>query len=275
MVFSGILRFSLAKRSCLTSLQPIRIRTANAFSVRPSHSIRKYILSSCLHYTKLVRGWRRERNTVIALPLPTPLVRRTTPASNITFTDSALVRRAMADEGGTVKTEEPPPRKCCDMLWIVTTKEGWLKLVEAIMTLLTFSILASDPINYRAEYEYLIFVATTAFIFVVLHIVLRITHLFEKLPSPLTHPLIGFVGCFLASLALLVGSAISFARGEQNSWHSYGRRLKSSGICGFISTALFFFEGVYYIFLYRRLSRRGGKAEVKEEDDFVQPPEKV
>ncbi|XP_044163207.1 uncharacterized protein LOC114957800 isoform X2 [Acropora millepora] len=181
----------------------------------------------------------------------------------------------MADENDTTNTEEPPPRSCCDMLWIVTTMEGWLKLVEAIMTLLAFSILASHPFIMMdvesAEYEYLIFVATTTFVFVVLHIVLRITHLFEKLPSPLTHPLIGLVGCFLASLALLVGSAISFARGEEHGESS----LKSSGICGFISTALFFCEGVYFIFLYRRLSRRGGKAEVKEEDDFVQPPEKV
>ena len=181
----------------------------------------------------------------------------------------------MADENDTTNTEEPPPRSCCDMLWIVTTMEGWLKLVEAIMTLLTFSILASHPFIMMdvesAEYEYLIFVATTTFVLVVLHIVLRITHLFEKLPSPLTHPLIGLVGCFLASLALLVGSAISFARGEEHDQSS----LKSSGICGFISTALFFFEGVYFIFLYRRLSSRGGKAEVKEEDDFVHPPEKV
>ena len=177
----------------------------------------------------------------------------------------------MADENGTTNTEEPPPRSCCDMLWIVTTMEGWLKLVEAIMTLLTFSILASHPSSYLTEFEYLVFVATTAFIFVVLHIVLRITHLFEKLPSPLTHPSIGLVGCFLASLALLVGSAISFARGEQ---YGYGyRSLRISGICGFISTALFFFEGVYYIFLYRGLSRRGKKEELLE-DDFVQPPEK-
>ena len=147
--------------------------------------------------------------------------------------------------------------------------EGWLKLVEAIMTLLTFSILASHPISYRDELEYLIFVATTAFIFVVLHIVLRITHLFEKLPSPLTHPLIGLVGCFLVSLALLVGSAISFV---QYHHYPYGS-LKSSGICGFISTALFFFEGVYYIFLYCRLLRGGRKAEMKE--DLPQPPEEV
>ena len=183
----------------------------------------------------------------------------------------------MADENDTTITEEPPPRSCCDMLWIVTTMEGWLKLVEAIMTLLTFSILASHPFIMMdvesAEYEYLIFVATTTFVFVVLHIVLRITHLFEKLPSPLTHPSIGLVGCFLASLALLVGSAISFARGEQYGYGYGYRSLRISGICGFISTALFFFEGVYYIFLYRGLSRRGKKEELLE-DDFVQPPEK-
>ena len=32
MLSSGILRFSLAKRSCLKDLQPIRIRTANTFA---------------------------------------------------------------------------------------------------------------------------------------------------------------------------------------------------------------------------------------------------
>ena len=32
MVSSGILSFSLAKRTCLTSLQPIRIKAANAFA---------------------------------------------------------------------------------------------------------------------------------------------------------------------------------------------------------------------------------------------------
>ena len=175
----------------------------------------------------------------------------------------------MAGENSTMSTEEPPARRCCDIQWTVTTKEGWLKLLEAIMTFLTFSILASHPISSRVEYEYLIFVATTTFIFVILHIVLRITHLFEKLPSPLTHPLIGLVGCFLASLALLIGSAISFARGKGY----YDIILESSGICGFISTTLFFFEGVYFIFLYRRLSRRGRKAEKRE--DLLQPPEEV
>ena len=159
---------------------------------------------------------------------------------------------------------------CCDLLWIVTTKEGWLKLVEAIMTLLTFSILASHPISTRAEYEFLIFVATTAFIFVLLHIILRMTHLLEKLPPPLIHPFLALLCCFLAALALLIGSAIVFARGEK--YHESS--MKSSGICGFISAALFFFEGAYYVFLYRRLRKHAAetsRTENVENDEFVQP----
>ncbi|XP_068684611.1 uncharacterized protein [Montipora foliosa] len=175
------------------------------------------------------------------------------------------------DTGTTTKTKTVTcDCSCCDIRWIVTTKEGCLKLVEAIMTLLTFSILAAHPISFRAEYEFLIFVATTAFIFVVLHMILRVTHLFEKLPSPMTHPAIGLVGCFLAALALLIGSAITFARGEE-----YGQSaLRNSGICGFISTIVFFFEGVYYIFLYRRLSKGAAettRTEKEDNGDFVQP----
>ena len=139
---------------------------------------------------------------------------------------------------------------CCDVLWIVATKEGWVKLIEAIVTFLTFVILASFPGSSIREFEYLIFVATAAFIFVVLHIILRMTHVFEKLPEVLRHPILGMGGCFLASLALLIGSAIVFTKGKQ--YHI--ETLEASGVCGFISAVLFFCEGVYFFFLYRRLS---------------------
>jgi len=154
----------------------------------------------------------------------------------------------------------------------VTTKEGWLKLVEAVMTFLTFVILSSWPGSYKAEYEFLIFVATAAFIFVVLHIFLRVVHLFEKLPAVLRHPILGIVGCFLAALALLIGSAIVFGQGKD--FGKYGGKLKASGMCGFISTVLFFCEGLYYVFLYRRLPKRRAEEKVTEEgqaDNLVQP----
>ena len=178
----------------------------------------------------------------------------------------------MADEEAdiTATTERKCSCSCCDILWIVTTKEGWLKLVEALMTFLTFVILSSFPGSYKAEYEYLIFVATAAFIFVVLHIILCVIHVFEKLPAVLRHPILGMVGCFLAALALLIGSAVVFAKGKDYNLNE----LKASGICGFTSTVLFFFEGVYFVFLYRRLPRHGAIKKTPEEgqaDDFVQP----
>ena len=148
--------------------------------------------------------------------------------------------------------------------------EGWLKLVEAILTFLTFVITSSFPGSYKAEFEFLIFVATTAFIFVVLHIILRMTHLFEKLPPALRHPVIGLVGCFLASLALLIGSAVVYARGDEWNYST----LKGSGICGFLSAFLFFGEGIYFVILYRRTVKRGKEQvppEDVEADDFVQP----
>lgn len=177
----------------------------------------------------------------------------------------------MADEEAdttATTTERKCSCSCCDVLWIVTTKEGWLKLVEAIMTFLTFVILSSFPGSYKPEYEYLIFVATAAFIFVVLHIILRMIHVFEKLPAVLRHPILGMVGCFLATLALLIGSAVVFAKGKDYD------ELKASGICGFISTVLFFCEGLYFVFLYRRLPKRRADEKATEDglaDDFVQP----
>ena len=157
---------------------------------------------------------------------------------------------------------------CCDFLWIVTSAEGWLKLVEAIMTFLTFVIVSTFPGSYKAEYEFLIFVATTAFVFVVLHIILRMTHLFEKLPPALTQPLIGLIGCSLATLALVIGSAIVYARGSEYNLTT----LEASGICGFLSSALFCLEAVYLLFRHRRASKSLARKKTTEEvqtDDFA------
>lgn len=204
--------------------------------------------------------------TINEFPEASKVVSRPRPSS-----PSALAN--MADEEAdttATTTERKCSCSCCDVLWIVTTKEGWLKLVEAIMTFLTFVILSSFPGSYKPEYEYLIFVATAAFIFVVLHIILRMIHVFEKLPAVLRHPILGMVGCFLAALALLIGSAVVFAKGKDYNLNE----LKASGICGFISTVLFFCEGLYFVFLYRRLPKRRADEKATEDglaDDFVQP----
>ena len=178
----------------------------------------------------------------------------------------------MADEEAA--TTQTTTRKCncscCDFLWIVTTVEGWVKLVEAILTFLTFVIVASFPGSYKAEYEFLIFVGTTAFVFVVLHIILRMTHLFEKLPPALLHPVIGLVCCFVASLALLIGSAVVYAKGDEYNFDT----LEVSGICGFLSAFLFLCEGIYFVIRYRRAPKPDKKQVPTEDvqgDDFVQP----
>ena len=179
----------------------------------------------------------------------------------------------MADEGGVTTTTT---RKCtcswCDVLWIVTTKEGWLKLVEAIMTFLTIVILESFPyeLDSKSPYKFLVFAATAALILVVLHIILRMTHLFEKLPSALRHPVLGLVGCFLVALCLLIGSAIVYAKGDKY----YVSEMEASGICGFISTLLFSCEGIYFVFLYRRATRRRAEEKISREiqaDNFARP----
>ena len=162
---------------------------------------------------------------------------------------------------------------CCDVQWIVSTTEGWIKLVEAIVTFLTFVILSSFPGSSIAQFEFLIFVATSVFIFVVLHIILRVTHVFEKLPAELRQPILGMGGCFLAALALLIGSAIVFAKRKEGHYHFV--ELEASGICGFISAGLFFCEGVYFFCLFRRLTtlRRTEEnmTEKGEADVFVRP----
>lgn len=160
---------------------------------------------------------------------------------------------------------------CCDILWIVTTKEGWLKLIEAIMTFLTCVICAAFPNpTDKLEYEFLIFAATTLFILMVLYIILGTTHLLDKLPPALRHPILGVVFCSLAFLSLVIDSGIVFARGSD----FHNRTLEAAGICGFISSALFFFEGVYYFILYLRAPRRHAEQKVPQEEqpgDFQQP----
>ena len=180
----------------------------------------------------------------------------------------------MADRNGEEKPRQETETRewsgpCCDVQWIVSTKEGWVKLIEAIMTFITFVAVSSFPGSYETEYEFLIFVATAAFIFVVLHIILRVVHVFEKLPAVLRHPILGMAGCFLAALTLLIGSAIVFAKGKQ--YYDYFEALEISGICGFISTGLFFCEGVYFFFRYRLRRTEENTTEDGEANGFVTP----
>ena len=156
---------------------------------------------------------------------------------------------------------------CCDFLWLVTTMEGWFKLIEWVFTLLTFVILTTFPNSSKPKYEFLVFVSTAAWIFVFLYIGLRMLHLYEKLPLVLIQPLISFILCTLAWIGFLISSSLVYADGIK---YDNTRPLEISGICGYICTCLFCVESVYYFIRYRRSLRRD-RPQADEANDFVEP----
>ena len=132
-------------------------------------------------------------------------------------------------------------RRCCNFAWIVTTIEGGVKLIETVTTFLAAVLtLSYEFYRYKSEYKYQVGVATCALVFVVLHIIFRSLRCFEKVP-----PLLGMVGCFLLSVALVVGSGIVYHDGNI---YVKGDVMIGSGICGFIAASLFFCEAIYYLF---------------------------
>lgn len=165
----------------------------------------------------------------------------------------------MAD-GSTTPQET---RRCCSCGWIVITVEGWVKLIETVMTFLAAILTLSYPYyRYKVGYEYQVGISTCAFVFVVLHIILRSVNCFEKVM-----PLLGMIGCFSLSVSLLAGSGIVYDAGNT---YVKGDVMIGSGICGFIAAGLFFCEAIFYLFLLicrRSTPRRDGddgKAVIEE-----------
>ena len=158
---------------------------------------------------------------------------------------------------------------CCDCLWLVKNVEGWFKILEFFTTFLSFVILSAFPGSNKSQYEFHVFVATTACIFVVLHILLRIFHLYEKMPEVLIRPRVGFYCCIIAVGVLLISSGVVMAySGNIDS-------LKASAALGFIAAILFACEAVWlYICSRRAASQNATNRTVDEEevrDDFIQP----
>lgn len=138
-----------------------------------------------------------------------------------------------------------------------------MKLIETVMTFLAAILTLSYPYyHYKVGYEYQVGISTCAFVFVVLHIILRSVNCFEKVM-----PLLGMIGCFSLSVALLVGSGIVYDAGNT---YVKGDVMIGSGICGFIAAGLFFCEAIFYLFLLtcrRSTPRRDGddgKAVIEE-----------
>ena len=145
------------------------------------------------------------------------------------------------------KEDSPNSRRCCNWAWMVTTGEGWVKLIETVTTFLAAVLtLSYEFYRYRTGYKYQIGIATCAFVFLVLYIIFRSLRCFEKVP-----PMLGMIGYFLLSVTLFVGSGIVYHDGNI---YMKGEVMIGSGICGFIAASLFFFEAIYYLFVF--VSRR-------------------
>ena len=114
------------------------------------------------------------------------------------------------------------------------TVEGWVKLIETVATFLAAVLTFSYPFyHYKVECKYKVAVSTCAFVFVVLHIILKSVHCFEKVM-----PLLGMIGCFLLSVALAIGSGIVYNKGNT---HWKGEILIVSDVWGFVKASCWFF----------------------------------
>lgn len=148
---------------------------------------------------------------------------------------------------------------CCDCMWPVATCEGWFKLLEWISTFLAFVIICAKLkyYSYQPEYNFMVFVGVTAFVFITIHIILKMTHLFERLPVVLIHPYVGVFCCLLAVVAFLSASSVvlAYAKG-----HGF---LEASAACGYIAMFLFLFEALYLFCRVRRQQRQGTAESTK------------
>lgn len=162
---------------------------------------------------------------------------------------------------------------CCDCLWIVTTFEGLLKLLQWIAFFLAFVIILATfdvPIsaykNYP-EYDFMLFVAITSWVISSIHIVLKLTHIFERLPRFLIQPIVGVVCCLLGAVCFLTASSVVLGYGYGNTG------LVASAACGYIAMFLLLIEA--FVMFCRR--RRAAETDEKtfETAENVPQPKKI
>lgn len=159
---------------------------------------------------------------------------------------------------------------CCDWMWLIATVEGWLKILQWITTFLSFVIILAHfnfPITLYAhlpEYNFMLFVAITSWIFVTLHIFLKLPHLFEKLPAFLLHPILGVVFCLVGAVAFLIASSVVLA------YHRYQPELKAAAASGYIAMFLFILEALY-IFCRGRRAALSETTETKTVESVEKP----
>jgi hypothetical protein len=154
---------------------------------------------------------------------------------------------------------------CCDFLWIVSTMEGVLKLIQFVTTFLTFVILTAHEQSSQPYFEFLIFVGTTAWIFVILHIILKMTHIYEKLPYVLIQPRVSLALLLVAIISFLVATSVALGYANAD-----GVVIAAVSF-GCITMFLFLFELIMIFVRYRRepTQREAPRGEDVKPDEFA------
>jgi len=174
------------------------------------------------------------------------------------------------DQKVEVRDDRPLWRRCCDVDYLLYTWEGRLKIVELLATILSLICVAStgESIANAAKLEFFIVVGTTCMIFIFIHIFLRITHIYEKLPLILICTRTRAILCAVGVVFLLISSSIVVADTSVGS-------LIAGGVFGFFNMFVFFFEGLYSFHLHRkgvREAQRNTKpSTANEEEPYVDP----
>ncbi|EDO35693.1 predicted protein [Nematostella vectensis] len=160
---------------------------------------------------------------------------------------------------------------CCDPMWLVTTVEGVFKLFQFFSTFLSFVLVTSFHDSNKPQYEFQTFVGTVAWIFIIMHILLRITHIYEKLPFVLIQPKVKLVCLLVAVVSFLLSASVvlGFAFGYD--------LLKAAAACGYISMFLFLGEAIWVFVQTRRAASEPSqpRGEDVKPDEFVERPGNV
>lgn len=147
------------------------------------------------------------------------------------------------------------------------TLEGIDKLIEFVVVLFGLIFMASVSAINASAIKFFIFVHTTAWIFIIIHILLNVLGLFHRLPLIVISNLTYLILCSIAGLVFLICSSVTLSK--YNDW-----QVKTGSAFGLIATVLFIVEAVYHFIQHRRGDNReeAGKAEAPRSQDEENRP---
>ena len=106
--------------------------------------------------------------------------------------------------------------------------------------------------------EFYIFVHTTAWVFICVHILLNLLGIFLRLPDVLINHFISMIYCIVAAFSFLICSSIVLGK-----WLGYWKT-DAGGSLGLIATVIFIVESLYHFMKWKNGISR--KPEPKKKD---------